>query len=215
MNSRESILNKLRQRSKSTLPFPSVSLPANYQPMIPAIDPSPAALQARFIAEAQKAACVVHPVHTSNAAIEVILGLIEDETAISSWDPAHIPLPGIAEALDKANITRVGQDADVQVGLSGVDAALAATGSLLLSSGEGRYRATSLLPPIHIAVVTTDQIMPDLESWCAAQKSAGLEQIRRHSNIVLITGPSRTADIAMQLVMGMHGPKELQIILIG
>lgn len=215
MSSRDHILNKLRQRSSVSLPFPSVTAPTHYQPMIPIGAPSLAELQTRFVAEAKKADCVVHPVPTSGAAIKVILGLMEGETTISSWDPANIPLPGLAEALDKANITRVGQDADVAFGLSGVDAALAATGSLVLLTGEGRYRATSLLPPIHVAVVSIDQIVPDLESWWASQKRSGLEQTRRHSNIVVITGPSRTADIAMQLVMGMHGPKELHVILIG
>ena len=86
-------------------------------------------------------------------------------------------------------------------------------------SGNGRFRAASLLPPIHIAVLNTNQIVPDLESWWAAQKwaaqkAAGLEQTRQHSNIAIITGPSRTADIAMQLVMGMHGPRELHLVLL-
>jgi L-lactate dehydrogenase complex protein LldG len=172
-------------------------------------------LRTRFINEAQKADCVVHLADSPDAAIDKILDLIGDDTRFSSWNPTQIPLPGLAEALEKANMVRVGQDADVRVGLSSVDAALAATGSLVVLSGEGRYRATSLLPPIHIAVVSTDQIVPDLESWWTAQKRAGLEQTRRHSNMVVITGPSRTADIAMQLVMGMHGPKELHVILIG
>jgi len=215
MSSREHILNKLRQRSDENLPFPSITAPTHYQSMIPAIDPSPAALRTRFINEAQKADCVVHLADSPDAAIDKILDLIGDDTRFSSWNPTQIPLPGLAEALEKANMIRVGQDADVRVGLSSVDAALAATGSLVVLSGEGRYRATSLLPPIHIAVVSTDQIVPDLESWWTAQKSTGLEQTRRHSNMVVITGPSRTADIAMQLVMGMHGPKELHVILIG
>jgi len=214
-SSREKILNKLRQRNNASLPFPFVTTPVHYQPMVPTMDLSPASLKVRFIAEAEKAACVVYQTHTPEKAIETIMHLIGDENSISSWDPAQLPLPGLAEALDKANITRVGQDADVQIGLSGADAALAATGSLVVSSGEGRYRATSLLPPIHIAVLTADQIVADLESWWAAQKRTGLGQTSSHSNIVIITGPSRTADIAMQLVMGMHGPKELHVILIG
>jgi L-lactate dehydrogenase complex protein LldG len=182
--------------------------------MVPLDDTSPDALYGRFLHEAQKAACILHEAESSEAAIAAILQIVGEDQTISSWDPAHIPLPGLVEALDKANITRVGQDASVRVGLTGVDAALAATGSIVVLSGHGRFRASSLLPPIHIAVLTASQIVPDLESWWAAQKAAGLEQIRQHSNIVVITGPSRTADIAMQLVMGMHGPRELHLVLL-
>ncbi|MEJ2748094.1 MAG: lactate utilization protein [Anaerolineae bacterium] len=209
MSSRDQILGKLRE---ATRPFPTITSPTTYRPMVPRRDISPATLQAQFVAEAEKAACVMHQVETSEAAIAAILDVIGEYTTISSWDLEHGPIPGLAEALDAANITRVGQDADVRVGLTGVDAALAATGSVVVMSGNGRYRAASLLPPVHIAVVTAGQIVPDLESWWAAQKEAGLAQTRQHSNIVIITGPSRTADIAMQLVMGMHGPRELHLI---
>jgi L-lactate dehydrogenase complex protein LldG len=211
MSSREKILGRLREARQ---PFPAITPPTNYRPMVPISDTSAAALQAQFIAEAEKAACVVHQAETPEAARAAILAVIGEDTTISSWDLAHIPLPGLGAALDKANIARVGQDADVRVGLTGVDAALAATGSVVVLSGNGRYRAASLLPPVHIAVVTPSQILPDLESWWAVQKTAGLDQIRRHSNIVVITGPSRTADIAMQLVMGMHGPRELHLVLL-
>lgn len=182
--------------------------------MVPVGDTSPAALQARFVDEAQRAACVVHQVDSPDKAIEVILESIGTDKAISSWDLAHIPIPGLADGLDKAGVTLVGQDACMRVGLTGVDAALAATGSIVVMSGEGRYRAASLLPPVHIAVVKASQILPDLESWLAAQKAAGLELTRQRSNIVVITGPSRTADIAMQLVMGMHGPREIHVLLL-
>ena len=212
MSSREHILGKLRQRLDSGLPFPNVTSPAIYQPMVLRHDLSETALQAKFVTEAQKASCIVHQVDTPDAAIAAILSVIGEDTAVSSWNPAHIPLPGLAEALGAASVNLVGQDAEVRVGLTGVDAALAATGSLVVISGNGRYRAASLLPPVHIAVVTASQVLPDLESWWAAQKAAGLGQIRRHSNVVIITGPSRTADIAMQLVMGMHGPRKLHLV---
>jgi len=182
--------------------------------MVPLADTSPDALYGRFLQEAEQAACVVHQAADAEAAIAAILEIVGEDTAVSSWNPEHIPLPGLAEALDAANIAPVGQDASVRVGLTGVDATLAATGSLVVMSGNGRPRAASLLPPVHIAVVAASQIVPDLESWWAAQKAAGLEHTRQHSNIVVITGPSRTADIAMQLVMGMHGPRELHLILL-
>ena len=215
MSSREKILSTLRSAlSSSKRPFPTVTPPETYLPAVPLDDISPAALQSRFLQEAEKAGCVLHLADNSEAAIEKILALVGQDTAVSCWDPAHIPVPGLAAALDKANISRVGQDAEVRLGLTGVDAALAATGSIVVLSGNGRYRAASLLPPVHIAVVTASQILPDLESWWAAQKTSSLAQTRQHSNIVVITGPSRTADIAMQLVMGMHGPRELHLVLI-
>lgn len=58
------------------------------------------------------------------------------------------------------------------------------------------------------------QIVPDLESWMAAQRADGFAAMRGASNIVVVSGPSRTADIAMELVMGMHGPRELHIVLL-
>ncbi len=211
MSSREEILGKLRAAKR---PFPTIMPPTAHQPVVPLNDTSPAALLARFVQEAEKAACVVHQVDGAEAAIAAILQIVGEDTVVSSWDLTHIPNPGLAEALDKANVSRVGLDAGVRVGITGVDAALAATGSLVLLSGNGRFRASSLLPPIHIAVFTAGQIVPDLESWWAGQKASGLEQTRQHSNIAVITGPSRTADIAMQLVMGMHGPRELHLVLL-
>jgi L-lactate dehydrogenase complex protein LldG len=217
MSSREQILGKLRQGKRDLpreRPFPNAQSPAGYLPMIPNIEQDQTALTTRFVQEAEKAGCVVHPVSNNQEAIDAVMQLIGEDTAVSCWQLDQIPVSGLSTAFDQANIDRLGQDAHVRVGLTGVDAALAATGSVVVKSGNGRYRATSLLPPVHIAVVTASQIVPDLESWWAVQKTAGLEQTRKHSNIVVITGPSRTADIAMQLVMGMHGPKILHIVLL-
>jgi len=211
MSSRNRILSQLRQGKK---PFPTARPPETYHPMVPLADYSLAALQARFVEEASKASCVLHLADNPEGAIQAILTLVGEDKAISSWDLPQIPIPGLAEALEEAGINCVGEDAGVRIGLTGVDAALAATGSVVLLSGEGRYKAASLLPPVHIAVVAASQILPDLETWWTAQKTAGLEHIRGRSNIVVITGPSRTADIAMQLVMGMHGPRELHLVLL-
>ncbi len=211
MSSRDKILGKLKEgRNK----FPGIMKPGSYQPMVPVNNRSQSAILSLFIEQALKANCVVHQAETAEETLKIILRLIGEDSSISCWDPAYIPIPGLTEALVDAGITRVGQAADVRLGLTGVDAALAATGSIVVLSGEGQFRATSLLPPVHVAVVAVNQILPDLESWWAKQKKAGLEHIRQHSNVVVITGPSRTADIAMELVMGMHGPRELHILLI-
>ena len=211
MSSRERILGALRQRAAP--PFPDATPPATYRPVVPRQDVSPDELRRRFINQARQAGCVVHEAESAAAGVAAVLAVIGTDVAVSSWDMAHLPLPSLAAALDAAGVARVGQDAAVRVGLTGADAALAATGSLVLLSGPGRPRAASLLPPVHVAVVAAGQIVPDLESWWAAQ-AGDLEQVRQSSSVVVVTGPSRTADIAMQLVMGMHGPREVHVVVV-
>ena len=63
-------------------------------------------------------------------------------------------------------------------------------------------------------VHTANQILPDLGIWWSKQKKDGLDQFRMRSNVVIITGPSRTADITMEFVMGMPGPREPHILLL-
>jgi L-lactate dehydrogenase complex protein LldG len=210
-SSRDQILNRLRAAQR---PFPNSKQPQDYLPVDVVADLSPAALKARFIREAEKVGCLVQQPATETQACETIVQLIGAGNSVSSWRPEYIPLAGLETALEQASITQVAQDAAVQVGLTGVDAALAATGSVVVLSGNGRYRAASLLPPIHIAVVRTTQIVANLETWWAEQRAQGLVQTRQASNIVVISGPSRTADIAMQLVLGMHGPRVLHLILL-
>ena len=155
------------------------------------------------------------PSRKEGAALETLLELLGDDKSLISWDVEQIPLPGLKEALDQEGIDLADEkDANVRVGLSGVEAGLAATGSLVVASGAGKYRTASLLPPVHIAVVTRDQVMADLESWLASFDDTAKQELRNASNIVVISGPSRTADIAMQLILGMHGPGELHIILL-
>lgn len=216
MTSREQILEKLRGRKR---PFPHIIPPANPQHMSP-LSGDTESLLARFIQEAEALSAIVHQPADHEAAVDEILSIVGYDTSVLAWDFDNMPLPLLSSALTAANV-KVADPADhsVRVGISGADAALAATGSLVVVSGNGRFRTTSLLPPVHIAVITPEQIMPNLESW-AAKQSVGTQQsadpqaeFRQSSNIVVISGASRTADIAMQLILGMHGPGELHIII--
>jgi L-lactate utilization protein LutC len=82
---------------------------------------------------------------------------------------------------------------------------LADTGSVLQTDGEGSPLHASLLPEIHIAVLSRSDILPSLPD---AMK---LPQVRDANAVVFITGPSRTADIEMTLTIGVHGPKEIHV----
>lgn len=212
-SSRDQILQRLRDTKR---PFPAAPAPpSDYRPVVPRVGSEPAALTQQFIAAAEALACVIHKPATEREAIVVLLELIGEDTAVSCWQPDHMPLPGLATALaDNGIETTRPADSDVRVGITGASAALAATGSLVLASSSGQARSVSLLPPVHIAIIRQDQIMPDLEYWFSQHKQAGLDDMRQASNIVVISGPSRTADIALQMVMGMHGPRALHIILL-
>ncbi|MCZ7667387.1 MAG: lactate utilization protein [Chloroflexi bacterium] len=93
------------------------------------------------------------------------------------------------------------------VGLSSGDAGLAETGSIVISSGPGKSRLATLLPPIHIVLLPTSKLTSDLFTWTAARQDAP------PSNITLVSGPSKTADIEQTMAIGVHGPKRFIVIL--
>ena len=97
------------------------------------------------------------------------------------------------------------------LGLTGADAGLAESGSLVLSSGPGRGRLASLLVPVHIAVLRRDRMVFALSDLVRLRPDLAAMP---GSNLVCITGPSRTADIEMTLSRGVHGPREIHVILI-
>ncbi len=138
---------------------------------------------------------------------------------ILAWDDEEIALPGLDQALAAAGVAVMrprghsdhGALDHIAVGVSGAAAGLADTGSLIVTSGPGRPRSASLVPPVHLAFLPISRIYPDLPAWMA-QQGAGL--LPQTANLVIITGPSRTADIELTLVVGVHGPGEIHVILV-
>lgn len=104
---------------------------------------------------------------------------------------------------------------DAGLGISGVDYALAETGTLVLLAAENKARSTSLLPPVHIALVKPDQFISGLDDLFPLVKyDLAVSGQSLSSAVTFITGPSRTADIELTLVVGVHGPQELHVILL-
>ena len=101
---------------------------------------------------------------------------------------------------------------EADVAITDVDAALAETGSILISSGAQRSRACHLIPPVHIALVPAHQIVADMIDYFGPSCDVGSPQ--HGSATVLITGPSKTADIEGILITGVHGPGEVHIMII-
>lgn len=94
-------------------------------------------------------------------------------------------------------------------GISGVQAAIAETGTLVLATDSERHRLTSLVPEVHVAVVRTSDVVPSLDE---AMTRFGARPGGPPRCVTFITGPSRTADIELQLVVGVHGPRELHVV---
>ena len=210
--SREQILSKLRAARPELGRFADSD---QYLPVVPQLEASLQELIERFVQQAQQLSSVVYQPESQEEAIRLVLEIIAKDRRIMSWSFDHILLPGLEEALAAQAIQHtVEKDPGVRVGLTGVDAALAATGSLILLTGEGKPRLASLLPPVHVAIVRQNQILADLETWIQAIRQQDLEAFRSLASAMIISGPSRTADIAMQLILGMHGPGELHIIIV-
>jgi L-lactate dehydrogenase complex protein LldF len=129
--------------------------------------------------------------------------------AVMAWDGVHLPR-GLLQVLQEGGI-RVSHDPDpsIRAGITGVMAAVAETGTLVIPSGAGRPLTASLLPEVHIAVLRIAEIHESLS------QVLGLQEVRQASAVVLVTGPSRTADIEMALTIGVHGPGEVHVFCVG
>ena len=109
-----------------------------------------------------------------------------------------------------------GAAARAEIGVTGVDFAIAETGTLVLVSGRGRPRSTSLLPATHVAVFGREKLVESLEQVGVMLEALHVDPARSMSGAVInfITGPSRTADIELTLTRGVHGPKEVHAVFV-
>ena len=181
-----------------------------------------------FALELSKLSGFVHRVASDAAAVTQVHALIAERGAdrVLAWDDEWLQPAGIGDALRRdgvalescvlaaardARAARLQELDPVLVGLTSAHAALADTGSIVVVSGAGRGRIASLLPPTHIAVVRAEQMYPSLGLFLAANPDV----VEVGANMVVITGPSRTGDIEGTLVLGVHGPGDLHVVLIG
>jgi len=99
---------------------------------------------------------------------------------------------------------------EARVGITGADYALADTGSLVLFSSFEEARVISLLPPVHLAFVSRGRLLTGLDELLTLLPHPS----ERSSSMIIITGPSRTADIEQILVRGVHGPGEIHVVVV-
>ncbi len=158
-------------------------------------------------------------------AVRQVLDLLGEHaaTAVLAWD--DLPVPGLAGLLQESGVellassmpadrgeraAHLGGYLGLAAGLTGADAGLAESGSVVLSHGPGRPRLASLAPEVHIALLPASRIVRSLAHFLAADPAA----VARTANLVVITGPSRTADIEQRLTIGVHGPRHIHVVVL-
>jgi len=168
-------------------------------------------LQARFV-RALEAVSGRTRVLAGSADLRRLLEEIRDahgvRRAVLSRDPE---CAGVAEALADLGIVAEelrspAQAAEADLGVTGAVGGVALTGTIAVDAARAGGRTASLLPPLHLALLPVDRIVADPGTMLRALPLQGLS-----SNFVLITGPSRSADIELQLTLGVHGPRELWV----
>lgn len=152
----------------------------------------------------------IHTYEIADAIAELSDGT---STAVVGADLATL-LVRVEDGLRRSGCRTVEPNRDAAVsaalGITGADLGVASTGSILIRTGPDVARAASLLPPTHICLLPEERIVAGFEELAA--------ELPRHvaaaSQVVLITGPSRTSDIERTLVWGAHGPIRLVVLVV-
>lgn len=232
-SSRDRMLDRIRAGLRATRPFlETESARASHTPP-PFVHPiTHDDLAQQFAAELAKLQAHPHLCDDDEAALEIIASIIDQHQAkeVITWELEKIDLPGLADLIKQRGIMRLdGRIATAPeertallqaherapVCIAGVDAAIAESATLVVHSGEGRARMASLLAPVFIAVVRRAQFVRGLGEAIERIKQNYGDVFRNASALTLITGPSRTADIELTLTLGVHGPREVHVVIIG
>lgn len=215
MSSREQILERLKNAG-----WVSGQLPA---PVIGPHTPQTGNIDA-FITGAQTASARVERVDNPGAARELIAEYIKEQgitRVIASDDSVmvELQLPELARRENfsfRSSAELKGQDyreyvLGSELGISGCSYGVAETGTIVISHDHSNERLVSHAPDHYIGIIYADQILTDRFSLTSILQASPSPP----AAWTLITGVSRTADVALQVVLGMHGPRKVTIIVIG
>lgn len=212
---RDTFLTRVGQASlTSTLP----DMPRT----TPLVVPDDIDLLDLFRVRAQEVNAVLHGPVTRHGAPRVVAAIAggHDAETFMAWD--ELPVSGVPSGLQSLGLRRldhiVGDERGEQnlgyqtldIGVTGALGGLAESGSLILTHGPGRPRMASLIADVHIALLDVSTLEWTLAHWAANNPAL----VAGTTNLVLVTGPSRTGDIELQLNLGVHGPRHVHIVMI-
>jgi len=209
--SREAVLNKVRGALGRTAGH-AIAEPPPVRLHVPEVESE--ARVASMLRAVEALAGKTYRAETPDDARAYVAAMLAGRTAVASnapflRDTGIADLPGVQSGFtDAAELRAI--CATAGVGITSADYALADTGSLVMLSSPAEARLVSLLPPVHIAVVLQERLLSGLDELFTILPNPAAQT----SSMVLITGPSRTADIEQILVRGVHGPGEIHVVII-
>lgn len=210
---REEILGNVRAslRREPGSPIPPVPSTARVKPRV--AGPTDAEIEQLFT-EIGKLTGITRRLASRDGLQSALTDLVTAEQVKKAtlWATPELQALDVAGTLKALGVELVSPHADkrlvagCELGVTGVDAALPETGTLLLRSSAEKPRVVSLLPRVHLAILHPAALRGDLHQAFAEVKNDGY--------VVLVTGPSRTADIELTLTIGVHGPRSLYVWLL-
>ena len=211
MSSKEAILSRLRGAAT-----PIAHAPHGWQPWRGADD---SARRERFVAGISASHAEILTVQQANLARDLAAWLDEEGvTHLACGQGGRWQVEVAAACAGRSVLTPAGEFAgwkddlfDVcQAGITHCAGAIADTGTLVLLPDGGEPRTISLVPPCHIALLAASTIADNL----AGLVNTGRWQQAMPTNLLLVSGPSKTADIQQTLAYGAHGPSRLLVVLV-
>ena len=195
---RQDFLRRVREAAGRAETAPVPPPPA---PITASTPQNPRTLAGRFKRENEAALGRVHLVESVEEARELLAKLVKDARTFVRTPHAILDEVGLPGWLSPA------PPEDADVGVTGCELAVAATGSVAYSSAWGRLAA--LLPNRHVTILRASQIMPDLEDAYLSMDPRDMPGAWG-----LHTGPSKSADIEQIMALGVHGPGEVDVIVL-
>jgi L-lactate utilization protein LutC len=208
---RDDILRDVRSALRRTVGQPAGTVPAARLRLQPA---DAEARVRQFCAAVESLAGKAHRAASCAEASAYTSKLLAGGTAVASNAPflntcGITSLPGVRTGrFEEAQLRSLCAGADL--GITGADYALADTGTLVMLSSAEEARMISLLPPVHLAILPSDRILTGLDELFSILPYPA----EKTSSMVLITGPSRTADIEQILILKVHGPGEVHVVVV-
>ena len=221
MSSRDVILQRIRNGLTNAAAAGFGDLREPPAPDVwPRTNPEAATLVSRFSTELQALSGEVFRCKTMADARAQLASLMEAAAwaSIGSLDrpltrdlTADLPADRVQWVTEAWTAAKIEQ---LPAGLIAAEALLADTGTCVVRCATSDERLMCYLPPACVVVARLDQLAEHLPAaWAPIAKTCAAKDSR--GEIVLITGPSRTADIEKILILGVHGPKRLVVLVVG